>query len=537
MTVPLRLALVTDIHHGAPNKTKKGEAAIPLLREFVVHANAMAPDLVIDLGDRISDVDAATDRQLEAEVSDVFADLEPPRIHMLGNHDMAYLDATANADVLGTDMAHTVVDLKAVRLIQWQANVRYDRIAGMAVTDADLDWLSTVLASDDRPTVVVTHVPLDNASMTGNFYFQNNPHLAGYRNGNDIRRVLQASGTVIACLAGHTHWNKLSTIDGIQFITVQSLTESFTTGGEASAAWAEVAIDDSIRWRTTGNDPIDMVLPRRSHNRRWVAPQPSLADLRRNAGLDLGRVNGFILDLDGVVYRGSELLNGAADFLREQRTAGRGIVALTNNAQADANAYADKLSSLGVAFPAPAIITAGEATASWLAQHNLLSAYVLGSPALHRALADVGVIETDAPDVVVVGMTPDATMAELLAAVGYLSRGARLVATNPDTQLPVEGGQVTAECGALVAFLESASGRKAEVIGKPNQWMFQLALEHMGLRAQEVLMVGDTPATDIAGAINAGLRSALVATGNVDDTTIVPTVRVADLAALNELVR
>ena len=532
MSEPVRLALVTDIHHGTSKMTKKGEMALTLLHEFVEHANTTRPDIVVDLGDRISDIDLETDRRLEAEVAEVFAGLDVPRLHMLGNHDINHLDAAANAELLSTGTAHAIVELDTVRLIQWQANVRIDQQTGMTVTDADLDWLRSALGSDDRTTVVLTHVPLDNALMTGNFYFQNNQQFSGYRNGAAIRKVLQETGNVVACLAGHTHWNRLSTLDGIQFITVQSLTESFTTGGEASAAWAEVEIGQSIRWHTTGNDPIEMVLPRRSHNQRWVAPLPPFAELRRNRGSDLDGIEGIILDLDGVVYRGMEPVAGAVDFLAAQRGAGRPMMAVTNNAQADAHAFAAKLRGMGIEFPASEILTAGEATARWLAKAGLLSAYVIGSAALRRALAAHGVVECDDPEVVVVGMTPDATMAEMLTAVRHLGQGARLIATNPDAQIPVENGQVSAECGALVAFLETASGRTAEVIGKPNRWIFDLALAQMGLSPQAVLMVGDTVSTDIAGAINAGLRSALVATGNAEADGIVPTVRIEHLGAL-----
>ena len=535
MSEPLRLALVTDIHHGAPKMTKKGDAALPLLREFVTHANATAPHAVIDLGDRISDVDRDTDRRLETEVGSVFAELEVPHLHLLGNHDMEYLDAPSNADALSADISSRVIAMQGIRLIVWQANVSIDRVSGLTVSDADLDWLRGALTSDDSPAVVLTHVPLDNASMVGNYYFQNNPEFAGYSNGAAIRRTIQDTGNVLACLAGHTHWNRLSTIDGIAFITVQSLTESFTTNGEASAAWAEIEIGDSIRWRTIGNDPIEMVLPKRSHNRRWVAPLPPFAERRRNRGGNLEGVDGLILDLDGVVYRGLEPIEGAREFLAAQRSAGRRLVALTNNAQASAADYAAKLAGMGIEFPASDILTAGEATAAWLAKEGLLSAYVIGSAALRGALHAHGIEGSDDPEVVVVGMSSDTSMPELMTAVKHLSDGARLIATNPDSQLPLEGGTVTAECGALIAFLESATGRKAEVIGKPGAWMFEWALGHMGLSREAALMVGDTPATDIAGAINSGVRSAQVGTGNPDDARIVPTVRVDSLAALGPL--
>jgi HAD superfamily hydrolase (TIGR01450 family) len=535
----LRLALVTDIHHGGAKLTKRGDAALPLLSEFARHVNRTRPDLVIDLGDRISDIDAATDRRLQAEVGAAMAQIEVPRLHLLGNHDLEHLGPADNAAALGCDMAHRVLDRGGCRIVLWQADVSVDWSRGLTATDADLDWLRATLRASDAPTVVCSHLPLDNASMEGNYYFQNNPQFAGYGNGPAIRRILRESGNVILCLAGHTHWNRLTTLDGIPFITVQSLTESFTTAGEASAAWAEVEVGDDIRWRTWGNDPIEMRLPRRGHNQRWTAPLPPLKELlrRRQEQAGLAGIRGFILDLDGVVYRGDEPIPGAAEFLAAQRRGGRRMVAVTNNAQADAARYAAKLAGMGIDFPAADILTAGEATARWLTRDGARPRlHVVGSVALRRALAAHGLGEADPAEVVVVGMARDLTMAQLMAAAARLAAGARLVATNPDAMLPVAGGGVEPESGALIAFLEAASGRRAEVVGKPGRFLYQLALERLGLPAAQVLMVGDTLATDIVGAANAGLRSALVATGNpAAEADIAPTVRVERLADLGPL--
>ena len=205
MSARLRLSLVTDIHHGPAKMTKKGDDALPLLARFVTRANEAGPDFVVDLGDRISDIDAETDRRLEDEVAAVMTGLAVPRLHILGNHDMVHLDRQANADALGNDMAHRVVDADDVRLLLWQADVNIDWHSGLTATDADLDWLRATLVADDRPTVVLSHVPLDNALMDGNYYFQNNPQFAGYRNGSAIREVLRETGNVVACIAGHTH--------------------------------------------------------------------------------------------------------------------------------------------------------------------------------------------------------------------------------------------------------------------------------------------------------------------------------------------
>ena len=530
---PLRLALVTDIHHGPDKLTKKGAAALPLLRTFVEQTNVAGPDFVVDLGDRISDIDAATDRRLQAEVAETLSTLEVEHLHLIGNHDVVHLDRAANAELLDSDVRHRVVEAGDCRLLLWQADVTIDWSRGLTATDLDLDWLKRTLAADDRPTVVLSHVPLDNASMEGNYYFQNNPQFGGYANGPAIRQVLRETGNVVACLAGHTHWNKLTVLDGIPFITVQSLTESFTTADEAAACWAMVEVSDEIAWHTVGGDPIEMILPRRAHNRRWTQVLPAFADLVRARGQNLSNVQGLILDLDGVVYRGDEPVEGSADFLSAQRAAGCKLVALTNNAQSDAAYYAKKLSAMGIEFPEADIVTSAEATARWLTRDGAKpSLHIVGSPALREALAKHGLAESDTPDVVVVGMTHEAGMPELSAAAAHLVRGAALVATNPDKALPVAGGGSEPECGALVAFLEAASGRTATVIGKPNRFIYDLALERLGLPREAVAMVGDTAATDIAGAVNAGLRSVLVATGNADDGSIAPTARVARLADL-----
>lgn len=151
----------------------------------------MRPDFAIDLGDRISDIDAETDRRLQAEVAGVMAGLEVPRLHLMGNHDVVHLDAVANAGLLETEMRHRVVEAGGWRLLLWQADVSIDWTRGFTASDRDLDWLRRTLAADDRPTVVLSHLPLDSASMEGNYYFQHNPQFAGYSNGAEIRRIVR----------------------------------------------------------------------------------------------------------------------------------------------------------------------------------------------------------------------------------------------------------------------------------------------------------------------------------------------------------
>ena len=85
------------------------------------------------------------------------------------------------------------------------------------------------LAATSLPSIVFMHVPLDGSDMTGNYYFEANPDLSRYTDTSRIREVLRDAGNVVLCVAGHVRWNKLNTVDGIPYLSLQSLTESFTT--------------------------------------------------------------------------------------------------------------------------------------------------------------------------------------------------------------------------------------------------------------------------------------------------------------------
>src|SRR5690606_32295067 len=112
------------------------------------------------------------------------------------------------------------------------------------------------------------------------------------------------------------------------------------------------------------------------------------------------------------------------------------------------------------------------------------------------------------PDYVVVGYAPDLSYRRLVKAATHVRRGARLVATNADALLPVQHG-FEVEAGPALAFLEKATGRRAELIGKPDRGIIDLAIERLGVPRERVLIVGDTLETDIAAGEAAGIRTAL----------------------------
>jgi Icc protein len=269
----LSLAIITDIHHGPDRGTKKGTAALPLLERFTDFVSSRRPACTIDMGDRISEVDAVTDRKLVAEVASAMAKIPGAIHHVLGNHDVAKLSSADNESLMQHSFASSSMDLNDVHLVFWNANAKLDVVNGFALPDADLEWLRTDLQRTELPTVIFTHVPLDNGSMKGNFYFEKDyPRHAGYpeAQGEAVRDVIERNGNVILCLNGHAHWNAYHAIDGTHYVTIPSLTESFTTWPHANEAFASLTIAESIEIEVFGRTPMSYRLPIKVKNEHWV---------------------------------------------------------------------------------------------------------------------------------------------------------------------------------------------------------------------------------------------------------------------------
>ena len=228
--------------------------------------------------------------------------------------------------------------------------------------------------------------------------------------------------------------------------------------------------------------------------------------------------DGFLIDLDGVVWVGRDLIPGAAEALRELLARGTDFVFVTNNPGRSGSVYAARLREAGVEVGAERIVTAGESTARLAAQiaGPGAGAFVIGAEAFRESVAAEGLevlageVAREA-DVVVVSGHRGFDYEELLTATLALERGAKLVATSRDPTLPMPGGAWPGT-GAVLAAIETASGASAEIGGKPEHHLFDLACERLGER-RRVAMVGDRVASDIEGGRRAGLDTVLVLTG------------------------
>jgi NagD protein len=222
----------------------------------------------------------------------------------------------------------------------------------------------------------------------------------------------------------------------------------------------------------------------------------------------------YLIDMDGVLVRGSQPVPGANEFIQRLRAAGAKFLVLTNNPLYTPRDLAARLERIGLEIPAEAIYTSALATARFITdQHPHGSAYVIGDVGLTTALYDAGYIITDhTPDYVVVGETTSLSYERLTQAVRFVQAGARFVATNPDVSGPGDGGIVPA-CGAIAALIAAATGVRPYFVGKPNPLMMRTALRTLGAHSEESVMIGDRMDTDIVGGTESGLETILVLTG------------------------
>jgi len=228
--------------------------------------------------------------------------------------------------------------------------------------------------------------------------------------------------------------------------------------------------------------------------------------------------DGFLIDLDGVVWVGREAVPGAVEALRALREAGKEVVFVTNNPARRPGAYAERLREAGVPVAGERVVTAGTATARLAAERLGAGAgvFAIGAPGFREAVEEAGLMPLpgeaagEAVAVLVSGHR-EFDYGELLAATRALRGGAALFATSRDPTLPMPGGAWPGT-GAILAAVETASGARAEIGGKPEPRLFEQARALIPA-AERVAMVGDRLSSDVEGGRRAGLATVLVLSG------------------------
>jgi glycerol 3-phosphatase-2 len=260
----------------------------------------------------------------------------------------------------------------------------------------------------------------------------------------------------------------------------------------------------------------------------------------RAAAVLADRYDALLIDLDGVVYRGDQVIPAAAQTLPEVRSRGARVLFLTNNSARTPGQVAEKLRGLGIAAEPEDVLTSAVATAAMLRREGAegLTAFVIGERGIREALEQTGIElldgEPQRADLVVVGWDRSVDYAKLRAASLLIGRGARLIATNADASYPAPDG-LWPGAGAILAAITTATGAQPLIVGKPARPLFEAAAE--ATRATNPLMVGDRLDTDVGGAASMGWDSLLVLSGAARSedllrSSVLPAYVAADLSAL-----
>ncbi|ASJ17632.1 HAD family hydrolase [Thermococcus chitonophagus] len=230
---------------------------------------------------------------------------------------------------------------------------------------------------------------------------------------------------------------------------------------------------------------------------------------------------GVIFDMDGVLYRGNKPIPGAkevVEFLKENNVP---FLFLTNNSTKTPEMYREKLAKMGIEVPADRIVTSGLATRLYMERHfNPGKVFVVGGEGLVKEMDKLGwglVTVEDARKggwrevkYVVVGLDPRLTYEKLKYATLAIRNGAKFIGTNPDTTFPGEEG-IYPGAGSIIAALKASTEVEPLIIGKPNEPMYEIVKEKLGV--EEIWMVGDRLDTDIAFAKKFGMKAIMVLTG------------------------
>lgn len=230
--------------------------------------------------------------------------------------------------------------------------------------------------------------------------------------------------------------------------------------------------------------------------------------------------DGYIFDLDGTIYLGSELLPGARRLVLGLRSMGRRVVFLSNNPTRDVTMYAEKLEKMGLPTPPEEIITTVFTTTQWILQNAPDAVvYPIAEEPLVRAFRDAGITMSEDPariDIVVASYDRDLTWRKLQIAFEaiWFHKRARMIATNPDRFCPFPGGRGEVDAGPVIAALETATGRPLDVnCGKPSPVMLNTIMKAIGIPVERCVTTGDRLYTEIRMGIESGMDTALVFTG------------------------
>lgn len=229
----------------------------------------------------------------------------------------------------------------------------------------------------------------------------------------------------------------------------------------------------------------------------------------------------FLLDMDGTIYLGDEIIDGAKEFLEKLKESQKKYLFLTNNSSKSKLDYVEKLKRLGIDSEEKEIFTSGDATIIYLNKiKKNAKVFLLGTKALEEEFKKCGfqIVKKrgEKIDFVVLGFDTTLTYEKLWIACDYILEGVQYIATHPDFVCPLPGGKVMPDVGSIIELIKGTTGKEPLIIGKPYKYIVDAVLEKYKLEKKEIAIVGDRLYTDIRTGIENGLASVLVMSGETN---------------------
>uniref|UniRef100_A0A7C5V4S7 Acid sugar phosphatase n=1 Tax=Caldicellulosiruptor owensensis TaxID=55205 RepID=A0A7C5V4S7_9FIRM len=235
----------------------------------------------------------------------------------------------------------------------------------------------------------------------------------------------------------------------------------------------------------------------------------------------LKNIDLFLLDLDGTVYLGERVFEGAREFIKLLKESRKDFLFLTNNSSKSSEDYYSKLLNMGFEITKENIFTSGQAIGIYIKtihkKEKPPAVYVVGTSSLKRELNSMGIsiverLDCDI-DYLVVGFDTELTYKKLLDACELIRREVPFLATNPDLVCPLDGGRYIPDCGSICIMLENATKKRPVFVGKPSFIMVDIISNFKEVDRNKIAMIGDRLYTDIKMAKDSGMVAVLVLSG------------------------
>ena len=250
---------------------------------------------------------------------------------------------------------------------------------------------------------------------------------------------------------------------------------------------------------------------------------------------------GYLIDLDGTMYKGSQVIEGAIEFIDYLNKEDKDYLFVTNNSSKTPEEVAGKLNEIGFHTSSDHVITTAMATAGYISEESPgATVYMVGGTGLRKSLNDAGLIVKDDEhvDYVVMGLDEEITYEKLTVACLAVRNGAKFISTNKDVSIPKERGFLPGN-GSLTSVVSVSTGQTPIFIGKPETIIMEQALEKIGHAKDECIMIGDLYDTDILAGINSGIDTLHVHTGvttfeEIQRKEVLPTYSIKNLLEIIE---